>query len=154
MPDHLSRLKRSRLMASIPNANTSPELIVRKRLFSSGFRYRIHYGPLPGRPDIALPRFRIAVFVNGCFWHGHACRRGARPSTNTAFWNKKLDSNILRDRKNIRALRLRGWKAMIVWQCEIEHGTDKLLRVLKSISKKMEASGTHGTDKVSRIELG
>jgi DNA mismatch endonuclease (patch repair protein) len=136
LADHLSKSQRSRLMAVIRNANTSPELIVRKRLFSSGFRYRIHYGSLPGKPDIALPKFRIAVFVNGCFWHGHACRRGKRPSTNTAFWNKKLDSNLLRDRKNIRALGLHGWKAMIVWQCEIEAGTDKLLQVLESISKE------------------
>lgn len=142
MADRFSKLARSRIMASVRNVNTRPEMFVRKKLFSSGFRYRLHQGSLPGKPDITLPKFNMAVFVNGCFWHGHKCQRGKRPSSNTVFWNKKLAANILRDKKNIMALKELGWRVVVVWQCLIEDGTEKLLRRLKKLSKEM-AGTTH-----------
>lgn len=111
--------QRSRNMAAIRSANTAPEIKVRRLLHARGFRFRLHRGDLPGKPDIVLPRYRTAIFVHGCFWHRHSCRYGApRPSTNAQFWNQKLGSNVERDRRNCRALREAGWHVITVWECE------------------------------------
>lgn len=117
------------MMAAVHGAHTQPELFVRKRLFAAGYRFRLH-PRLPGKPDIVLPAFRTAVFANGCFWHGHLCRRGQRPRTNRDFWNRKIDGNIRRDRESLRALRALGWRCAVIWQCQLERGTERLLRRL------------------------
>lgn len=130
--DRLSKRQRSLNMAAVRGANTLPELYVRKTLFSAGFRYRLHVSKLPGKPDVSLPRYRTAVFVHGCFWHGHGCRRGKRPATNREFWNKKIDGNIQRDRRNKRALKMLGWKPVVIWQCRIERDTAVLVHRLKT----------------------
>ena len=84
-------------MSQIRSKNTKPEMIVRKWLFARGFRYRLHVAELPGKPDIVLPKYRTIIFVHGCFWHSHDCKRGKRPATNTAFWDTKLMRNVERD---------------------------------------------------------
>ena len=117
--DRLTRAERSRLMARIRGANTRPELVVRRILSVLGIRYRIHERPLPGTPDIVLTRARKAIFVHGCFWHRHSCRRGqSMPSTHRRFWEKKLRANRLRDRCTRRRLRDLGWKILVVWECQ------------------------------------
>ena len=117
-------------MAAVRSRNTSPELQVRKALHRAGFRFRIHAQDLPGRPDIVLPRYRIAIFVNGCFWHGHDCTRSRRPATNQSFWEAKLDRNIQRDRENIRQLEQAGWTPLVIWQCTIVDGIEEVLQQL------------------------
>lgn len=99
---------RSRMMAAVKGKDTKPEMIVRRALHAAGHRFRLHRDDLPGRPDLVLPRHRMAVFVHGCFWHGHHCRRGKRPSTNVDFWGPKLDRNIERDRAARAALEATG----------------------------------------------
>lgn len=85
-----------------------------------GYRFRLHVKDLPGKPDIVLPRHRKVIFVHGCFWHGHRCKKGRRPASNRSFWNAKLDANLARDKRYIRALRRAGWSVLVVWQCQIE----------------------------------
>jgi DNA mismatch endonuclease (patch repair protein) len=120
------------MMAAVKSQNTIPEKTVRSALFREGFRYRIHKRGLPGNPDIVLPRYRTVVFVHGCFWHGHDCRKGMqRPKTRTKFWNTKLDKNIARDESNRSALEAKGWKVFIVWTCSIELHTEHVLEYLK-----------------------
>jgi len=122
--DIFSPEKRSRIMARVKGSNTGPEVLVRSLVHRMGFRFRLHRRDLPGCPDLVFPKHRKAIFVHGCFWHGHEdCPRSARPSTNTAFWNKKLSGNIERDQRNQKALRELGWKVLVVWQCEIKDST-------------------------------
>ena len=102
--DIVSKAKRSEIMSRIRGKNTLPELTVRKYLYSLGYRYRIHDTRLPGKPDIVLPRKRIAIEVRGCFWHGHRCRLASIPKTNRSFWIKKINGNKIRD-KNIRPVK-------------------------------------------------
>lgn len=107
-------------MAKISGKETKPEIIVRKFLFSNGFRYRKNDKRLPGKPDIVLPKYKTIIFVHGCFWHGHHCPAGKYPKTNTEFWVSKIESNIKRDKKNIDALKMSKWKVIIIWQCELK----------------------------------
>lgn len=118
MTDTVSPAQRSRNMARVRNRNTAPELLVRKTLHHLGYRFRLHRKDLPGCPDIVLPKYRTAIFVHGCFWHGHDCRRGRRPQTHTEFWNAKLDKNLARDAAGRRALEALGWSVLVVWECE------------------------------------
>lgn len=119
LTDVFSREKRSIIMSKVKARDTKPERIVRSMLHGMGFRFRLRNGELPGNPDIVLPRHKRAVFVNGCFWHGHdGCPRAARPKSNSDFWNKKLDGNIARDKLNKCELERLGWKVLIVWECE------------------------------------
>lgn len=119
MSERLSPEQRSRNMAAVKNKNTAPEIVVRKTLHRLGYRFRLHRRDLPGNPDIVLPRHRAVIFVHGCFWHGHDCRRGKRPATRTEFWNTKLDGNLERDRKNTDLLIELGWQVLIIWECQI-----------------------------------
>ncbi len=113
--------QRSAVMRAVPARNTSPELKVRKLLTSLGARYRLHRADLPGSPDIVFPSRRLALFVHGCFWHGHDCTRGARvPKSNTAYWVAKLARNRARDAVAVEALTARGWCAETVWECELK----------------------------------
>ena len=119
MSDIFSSQKRSDIMSKISGKNTKPEILVRKFLFSKGFRYRINVKTLPGKPDIVLPKYKTIIFVNGCFWHGHNCKKGKLPSSNTDFWKEKISNNKSRDDKNSDLLVKLGWKVIIIWQCEI-----------------------------------
>ena len=108
-------------MSRIKGKNTKPEEIVRKYLFSKGFRYRKNDKRLPGTPDIVLPKYKTVIFVNGCFWHGHKdCRYFVVPKTNTDFWLKKINTNIERDKCKQEALKELGWNVIVVWECELK----------------------------------
>lgn len=121
---------RSRNMAAIKSSNTEPELYVRRALHAAGFRFKLHRKDIPGRPDIALPRYRTAVFVNGCFWHGHRCLVDHRPRSNTSYWSAKIERNIERDVRNLEALQKTDWQAVVVWECSLVMETARLLEKL------------------------
>lgn len=111
--------RRRALMGRIKGTNTKPELTTRRVLHAMGRRFRLHHPDLPGRPDIVLPRHRIAIFVHGCFWHRHkGCRLATTPKTRADYWEAKFDANIARDRIAETALAAAGWKVVIVWECE------------------------------------
>lgn len=119
------------MMAKVRGRNTKPEIAVRQALFREGYRFRLHRADLPGRPDIVLSRYRQAVFVHGCFWHGHDCPKGQqRPSSNVAFWNRKLDGNADRDRRNHAALEGAGWNVTVIWECQLNADAHRLLERL------------------------
>ena len=127
--DNRSKEARSQNMSHIPSTNTKPELQVRKYLFGKGFRYRINRRDLPGNPDIVLPKYKCAVFVNGCFWHAHkGCRWFVKPKTNCDFWEKKFEYNITRDSKNHNELMHMGWKVIVVWECDVKHDFDNIMQ--------------------------
>jgi DNA mismatch endonuclease (patch repair protein) len=105
-------------MRSVGTRNTGPEIVVRKLLHRLGLRFRLHRQDLPGRPDIVLPRRRTAVFVHGCFWHGHRCSKGRLPKSRPDYWIPKIAGNKRRDRRNLNSLKKLGWRPIVVWQCE------------------------------------
>ena len=125
--DKLTKEQRSINMSHIKDKNTSLEIAVRKRLFADGFRYRINVSNLPGKPDIVLPKYNTVIFVNGCFWHRHSCKRATIPKTNTDYWIKKFENNVKNDEKNYALLRNLGWHVIVVWECEIKSDFDKLI---------------------------
>lgn len=112
---------RSRTMRAVKGKDTTPELIVRRMVHAMGYRFRLHRKDLPGKPDLVFPKFRKAIFVHGCFWHGHDCARGARiPKANAEYWRSKITRNGLRDTANIVALKSLGWRTAIIWECELK----------------------------------
>ena len=131
MTDIKSPEARSHNMAAIKGRNTKPEEIVRKFLFSQGFRYRKNDPRLPGKPDIVLPKYRTVVFVNGCFWHLHqGCKYFVWPKQNAEFWRNKISGNAERDQWNYTALREAGWRVIIVWECELKKARNVTLATL------------------------
>ena len=124
-------------MSRIRGRDTKPEEIVRKYLFSKGFRYRKNDRRYPGKPDIVLPKYRTVIFINGCFWHQHAgCRYASIPKSRQDFWLPKLSGNVERDRRNVAALTKDGWNVIVVWECEIRLKKDRdaaLLRLEQQI---------------------
>lgn len=122
MADVFSPEERSRIMAAVKGKNTKPELLVRSLVHRMGYRFRLHDSTLPGKPDIVLRRHKKIILVHGCFWHQHPdCQRSARPTSNVDYWNKKLDRNMERDRKNQDTLTQLGWAVLVLWECEIEN---------------------------------
>jgi len=119
MADNKTLSARSLNMSRIRSKDTKPEILVRKYLFSKGFRYRKYCSNLPGKPDIVLPKYKTVIFVHGCFWHKHNCNFFRLPKTNTEYWANKIENNVLRDKKNIIELKKLGWKVIIVWECEL-----------------------------------
>lgn len=118
--------QRSRNMAAIKGKDTKPEMIVRKYLFSRGLRFRVQVRKLPGTPDIVLPKYKTAIFVNGCFWHGHeGCKYFRLPKSNIEFWKEKIERNIERDRESMQALHNLGWKVIRVWECELRNKANR-----------------------------
>lgn len=143
MADNLSAAQRSALMQRIRSKNTRPELVVRKGLFSRGVRYRLHCRVGNVRPDLVLSRIKTAIFVHGCFWHGHHCALFRWPKTRPEFWEAKIWSNRARDQAALDMLRLQGWSAAIVWECslrnrpeqEVEKVLSQLFHWLKSVPR-------------------
>jgi len=120
MVDNLTPEKRTEVMKSIISEGTKPELVFRRFLFSLGFRYRKNYKKLPGRPDIIFIKKKIAIFIHGCFWHQHKnCKISNEPRSNTTFWKEKFAKNLERDKRNQKDLREMGWRAKVIWECEI-----------------------------------
>lgn len=121
MTDVYPPAKRSAVMARVKARDTQPELIVRRLLWGLGARYRLHAKALAGKPDIVLPGRRLAIFVHGCFWHGHDCARGARvPKANRDYWLAKVARNRARDAKAREALQAAGWRPETIWECELK----------------------------------
>ena len=132
--------QRSYNMSRIRNKNTKPEELVRKYLFSQGFRYRKNDTRLPGKPDIVLPKYRTVIFVNGCFWHGHkGCKYFVWPQNNADFWKKKIESNVERDIKNSQLLQDLGWSVLTVWECELKR--DVFSKTMSCVEQQLAKIG-------------
>ncbi len=139
--DIVSKETRSRMMSGIRGKDTRPEMLVRRRLHSLGFRFRLHAKTLPGRPDLVLPKYRTVIFVHGCFWHRHAdCKYATSPRSNQKFWQDKFESNIKRDKSAVNELLGFGWRIIVIWECSMrnkadsDHYIDWLATALKSDS--------------------
>jgi len=139
--DKLAPGRRSENMRQIRGKDTAPELAIRKLCRELGFTgYRIHRKDLPGKPDLAWVGRKLAVFVHGCFWHGHVCPEGIRkPKSNRGYWIPKIDRNQQRDAENTAALRIAGWKVLVIWECEI----NEQRRISKRLQKFLSAHNTH-----------
>ena len=134
MADIVDPATRSRMMSGIRSRNTRIEIVVRKGLFALGYRYRMDVRSLPGRPDIVLPRWNVAVLVHGCFWHAHDCGLYRIPATRQDFWREKLEGNAQRDRRNEATLKNAGWRIAIVWECALRgRGASALSEVVNSL---------------------
>ena len=120
MADNHSKKVRSMNMSHIRSTGNKPEELVRKFLFSQGFRYRKNVRSLTGWPDIVLPKYRTVIFVNGCFWHKHNCPRFVWPSSNKEYWESKILGNVARDKRNSGLLHKAGWQVIVVWECELK----------------------------------
>jgi len=140
MADVLSPEQRRRNMSRIRGRDTEPERIVRSELHRMGYRFRLHRRDLPGRPDIVLPRYGSVVFVHGCFWHRHrGCRYTTTPKTRAAFWQRKFEANVERDRQNVGELRRAGWRVLCVWECQTRNRV-ALARRLRSFLERTKNS--------------
>lgn len=138
MADNLSKEIRRKNMSHIRSTNSKPEEMVRKYLFSKGYRYRKNIRTLPGCPDIVMRKYNTVIFVNGCFWHKHDCSRFAWPSSNEDYWRPKILANVERDRRNTNALIDQGWKVITIWECELKKRVfeDSMKRVVDEILQK------------------
>ena len=139
MSDNHSPQQRHANMAAILSKNTKPEVLVRKYLWSHGFRYRLNHPRLPGKPDIVLRMYRTCIFVNGCFWHGHeGCKYYVIPKSNVDFWVSKIERNKARDAADVKALSEQGWNVVVFWECEL----DKKVRegTLEALVTKLKAT--------------
>lgn len=136
MADNLTKEIRSKNMSHIRSTNSKPEEIVRKYLFSKGFRYRKNDKSLPGCPDIVLPKYHTLIFVHGCFWHKHNCGRFVWPASNTEYWTQKINRNLERDKEDYKKLTETGWKVLAVWECELKKDVReaRLMRLIKDIN--------------------
>jgi len=142
MADTKTPAERSENMSRIRSTNTKPEEIVRKYLFSHGFRYRKNDKRYPGKPDIVLPKYRTIIFVNGCFWHMHGCSRSRFPRSNQEYWKPKIERNIQRDAENQQKLEADGWKVIVVWECELKKRIveERLSRLCEEIRKNGDSA--------------
>ena len=141
MADVHSPETRSFNMSQIKGKNTKPEELVRRYLFSHGFRYRKNVSTLPGKPDIVLPKYKTCIFVNGCFWHKHeGCRYFVWPKNNAEFWKKKITGNVDRDLRQQNELRLLGWNVVVIWECELKK--DRFNETMASVEDKIRNSVT------------
>ncbi len=129
-------------MAAIKGSHTKPELAVRKALHGAGLRFRLHAKELPGKPDLVFPRYRAVVFVNGCFWHHHACHLFRWPATREDFWKAKIDRNVANDQRAVQRLREAGWRVAVVWECALKGRTrmneDEAMQMLGTWIKSSE----------------
>ena len=150
MADVLTPQQRSYNMSRIRSKNTKPEEIMRKYLFSRGFRYRKNVSKLPGKPDIVLPKYKTIVFVNGCFWHKHeGCHYFVWPKNNADFWKKKIEGNVERDKYDYKLLKDLGWHVIVVWECELKSvcRQDTLARLAEKIYANLESDDSSRADK-------
>lgn len=127
--------QRSRIMRSVKTKDTGPEMLVRRLLHRLGYRYRLHARDLPGRPDLVFRSRKKAVFVHGCFWHGHGCAKGKLPKSRLDYWGPKIEGNVARDAAAMRSLRAKGWKPLVVWQCECKSTARLQRRLIKFLDR-------------------
>ena len=149
--DRISEERRSYNMSRVRSKNTGPEMVVRRLVYSLGYRYRLHDRSLPGKPDLVFKGSKKAIFVHGCFWHQHTsadCHGSRWPKSNVQFWSTKLKSNRDRDRRNQIALGELGWSVLVVWECEIERSLskvkDSIVRFLRPKDHAVITSGPLG----------
>ena len=136
--DRVTSERRSYIMSRVPSINSSPELVVRKFLHRSGLRYRLHVKDLPGRPDIVLARLRLAIFVHGCFWHGHQdCPKGRLPKTRLEYWGPKIATNRERDKLVSDSLKHQGWRVEPIWQCETKNAATLRRRLSELVGRRV-----------------
>lgn len=127
--DTLTPSQRHKNMSAIHSTATKPEIRVRKWLWQRGFRYRLNVKSVPGKPDVVLRKYRTAVFVNGCFWHGHEnCKKFRVPKTRTEFWSEKISRNRRRDAINQEILAANGWQVIVIWECELDSDFEKTMQ--------------------------
>lgn len=139
MADSLSPSRRSQLMGRVRQKNTSPEMAVRREAHRLGFRFRLHRRDLPGRPDLVFPRLRKAIFVHGCFWHRHDCRRATTPKSNVSFWENKFSKNVVRDAIVLAKLQALGWSTAVIWECEAVDAAGLSARLVELLRDASEA---------------
>lgn len=125
--------QRRRIMQSVRQKDTGPEQAIRKALFAAGYRYRLHRKDLAGSPDIVFPSRRKAIFVHGCFWHGHDCSKGRLPKSRLDYWGPKIEANQSRDRRNLDMLEAQGWHVLVVWQCELKEFSAAFERIVRFV---------------------
>ncbi|TRD03926.1 DNA mismatch endonuclease Vsr [Mesorhizobium sp. WSM4303] len=136
-------------MARVRQRHTAPELMLRRELFARGFRFRLHVRELPGTPDIVLSKWSAVVFVNGCFWHRHNCKRFNWPKSNSEFWRRKISRNVERDEKSISALLALGWRVAVVWQCEIGQKSIDKAQVVDRLDRWLRSASNLGPERFS-----
>lgn len=129
--DTVDKATRSKIMSSVGQKDTVPEMTLRRALHRLGYRYRLHDRKLPGSPDIVFPKYKAVIFVHGCYWHRHECHLSTTPKSRETFWNEKFEANQARDKRNIQELTAAGWRVLIVWQCSLkgkaEIGIDEVI---------------------------
>lgn len=136
MSDIFSKEKRSEIMSRITGKDTKPEIAVRKYLFSKGYRYRKNVRTMKGTPDIVMRKYRLVIFINGCFWHGHDCKLSSTPKSNTDFWKTKIETNRKRDQSNLAILKKDNWNVVVIWECKLR--TSKMfIKSMKLLEKKI-----------------
>lgn len=149
--DNVDQETRSRIMSSVGQKNTGPEMLLRSALHKKGLRYRLHDRSLPGSPDLVFPKYRAVVFVHGCYWHRHGCYRTTTPKTREDFWVKKFEDNKARDRRDMCRLADLGWRILVVWECalvgktalSVEDVVDKASSWLQCAEPRGEIEGRH-----------
>ncbi len=140
---------RSEIMSAIKSQDTKPEKFIRLLLYHSGYRYRKNYKLLPGSPDLVLKKYKTAIFINGCFWHGHGCHISHIPKSNTEFWFAKIKRNLIRDKNKVSDLLSTGWRVLIIWECAI-NGKIKLspedikTEIISFLNSGLEANSIQG----------
>lgn len=151
MADIFTKKRRSEIMGRIKSKNTQPEICVRRLLHRLGFRFSLHGDKLPGKPDIVLAKWKTVVFVHGCFWHGHDCKRGSatqRPKSNLEYWNPKIDGNIERDGNHAKALAKLGWRRLVIWECQTANAVRLENKFRAFFIGRRTASGRTGSSKI------
>jgi DNA mismatch endonuclease, patch repair protein len=139
MTDFMTSVQRSNAMSAVRSTETKIERILRSHLHRKGFRFRKNVRGLPGRPDIVLPKYRCAIFVNGCFWHHHKdCKRSKLPTTRREFWSKKIGNNMTRDQRHITELTDDGWRVLTIWECELRDPKTQDQAINKVIAKLVQ----------------
>ena len=153
MADKLNIQQRHHCMSRIRSKDTKPELLVRKGLHARGFRFRLQDRKLPGRPDIVLPKYGVAIMVNGCFWHGHkGCRYATKPKSNIEFWETKIARNKHRDEVTSAHLEALGWTVIVVWECELR-GKETAEARIQTLAEEIRSSGELKKQKEDRRKL-
>lgn len=142
MVDILTPEKRSELMGRIRGADTKPELFVRRALHALGYRFRTHSRELPGRPDLVFSRRRALIFVHGCFWHRHGCKKTYVPKSRRKFWETKFAENVARDKRVQKLLAEAGWRILLVWECEVESDETTIDRIVDFLGAPRSARHT------------
>jgi len=141
MTDTISKARRSANMRAVRSRNTAPEVRVRRLAHQLGYRFRLHQRKLPGTPDLTFPSQKKAIFVHGCFWHQHKhCPRAALPGTNRGFWRRKLTRNATRDAEQLRAISKKGWRSLVIWECETKNEERLAARLQKFLRSNPPAT--------------